>query len=108
MRQFGLITVLNEVAKVIFSQASVCPRGGGVSAPAGAWSGGCLLLGDVCSRGVSAPGGVSAPRGGLIPRGGAWSGGLASHHALRQTPPPRERQLLECILVVHESGLFNQ
>ena len=32
----------------------------------------CLLWGGVCS-----PGGVSAPEGGVV-----------SHHALRQTPPP--------------------
>ena len=56
-----IITVRNEVAKVMFLQAYVCPQGGGV-----------------CSRGVSAPrGGVSAPT----------VGGLVSQHALRQTPP---------------------
>ena len=94
----------------------VCSRGwgGGVSAP-----------------GVPGPGGVPGPRGCLLQGegvpglGGAWSwrvclvpgrclpqgvpglGGLVSQHALRQTPPPRERRLLlrtvrillECILV---------
>ena len=43
-----IITVRNEVAKVMFLQACVCPQGG------------CLLLG-----GVSAPRGVSAPGGGV-------------------------------------------
>ena len=55
-----VITVRNEVAKVMFLQASVCPRGGGVPGRVGvlvpgvggAWSGGCLL-----PRGLL-PGGV--------------------------------------------------
>ena len=46
-----IITVRNEVAKVMFLQACVCPQGGGVCS-----QGGCLLWGvsapgDVCSRG---------------------------------------------------------
>ena len=65
----------------------VCSLGWGVSAPGGQ---------DVCSRGgVSAPGGllrgVSAPGGGVsAPWGGVllW-GGMASQHALKQTPAPR-------------------
>ena len=42
----GIFTVRNEVAEVIFSQASVCPRGG-VSAPGGI----CSWGGGVCSGG---------------------------------------------------------
>ena len=64
-------------AKVMFSQACVCP-GGGCLLPGGGGEG-------VCSR-------------------GGW---LVSQHALRQTPPPPDRRLLlqtvlillECILV---------
>ena len=63
-----------------------------------AWSGGCLPgPGGVCLVwGVSAwsggclpgLGGLPGPAGCLPgPGGSAWSGGLASHHALRQTPP---------------------
>ena len=47
----------DEVAKVMFSQACVCPRGGG------AWS-----------WGVPGPRGVPTP-GGVWSRGGAWSWG---------------------------------
>ena len=65
-----------RIAKVVFSQACVCPQGRGGRGASG--PGGCLL-GGVCSRG----GGLSGP-------GGAWSGGLVSQHALRQTPPPGE------------------
>ena len=59
-------TVRNEVAKVMFLQACVCPQGGEV----------CLVPGGLL-RGGSAPGGVC-------------SGGVVSQHALRQTPPPGE------------------
>ena len=67
----------------------------------------CLLLGGVCSRGVSAPGGcslllgeggVSAPGGGgcvsasggmsALDGGGCLLWGGVSHHALRQTHTP--------------------
>ena len=73
------------------------PGGGGVSliGEGGAWSGGVCLVRGVSALGVSlvGGGGVSAP-GGCVPGGGicswgAWSGGgLASQHALRQTPSP--------------------
>ena len=101
----------NEVVKVMFSQACVCPRGGvpgpgggacswggvcswgwsrGVSVPGGVCSEGCLLCGGVCSGGCLLWGVCLG--GGLVPGCGAWSGylvlgGLVSHHALRQTPP---------------------
>ena len=52
----------------------------GVSAP-----GGCLLQGGVCSGGLSAPGGVCSGRG--VCGGVCSQGGVASKHALRQTPP---------------------
>ena len=72
-----IITVRNEVAKVMFLQVSVCPRGG-VSAPGGAWSRGVYLV----------PGGAGIP-------------------ACTEADPPRERWLLlrtvrillECILI---------
>ena len=91
----SIITVRNEVAKVIFSQACVCPRGGGVSAPrGGVCSGDCLLLEGVC----------------LV-----WG---VSQHALRQTPTGKIRLLLrtvrillECILIdnatIAEADLYN-
>ena len=79
-----LFTVRNEVAKVMFSQACVCPPGG-VPGP-----GRCLVPGAVCSWGGLLPG-VPGPRGSAP--GGAWSGGVCSggvvvvsQHALRQTP----------------------
>ena len=98
---FYIITVRNEVAKVMFLQACVCPRGGwgvggawsqggclvpgrsalgGCLVSGGTWFQGCLVLG-VCSREGSALGGwgVPGPRG-SPPRG------FVSEHALRQTP----------------------
>ena len=61
-----LVTVHNKVAKVMFSQASVCPQGGAVPA-----------------QGGGLPQVVSAPRVVGVPGSG---GGLVSQHALRQTP----------------------
>ena len=82
-----IITVRNEVAKVMFLQVSVCPQGGvvrGVPGPRGSVSsrgvpgpGGCLIPGGVCFGSVPGHGGVPGPRG------------LVSQHALRQTPPGR-------------------
>ena len=108
-----LITVRNEVAKVMFLQACVCPQGGCLlrgGAPRG-----CLLQGDVCSRGVSTLGGVrsrtvSAPGGCLLPGGclpplGVCSGGSAPGGVCSAFPRERRllllrvRILLECILV---------
>ena len=64
----NVVTVRNEVAKVMFLQACVCPQGGGV-----------------CS------GGVSAPRGGVCSRGvGICSGGVSALHWDTPTPPPGE------------------
>ena len=57
-----IVTVCNEVAKVMFLQVCVCPQGG--------------LL----------PGGGSARGEVPLPGGGACSRGV-SQHALRQTPP---------------------
>ena len=83
-------TVRNEVAKVMFSQVSVCPQG-------------------VCSRGASYGG--PGP-GGLIPWGclvwGVCSGGGGGVPACTEADPPRERRLLlrtvrillECFLVL--------
>ena len=71
-----VITVRNEVAKVMFLHACVCPQGRG-SAPEG-----CLLEGGawswgwgVCSRGCLVPGGVCS-----------WGGWYPSMHSL----PPGE------------------
>ena len=91
-----LFTVRNEVAKVMFLQARVCPRGGG------------LLPGGVCSRGMSAPGCVCS-EGGVCSRGVSAPGRSALLQGGLLCPPPRERQLLlrtvrillECILVVN-------
>ena len=68
---FLLITVCNEVAKVMFLQACVCPQGGCLL------SGGGLLLGGVSAPGGGVPGpggvrsgGVPAPRRGTCSQGG--------------------------------------
>ena len=60
----SIFTACNEVAKVMFSQACVCPQGG-------AWYGGVPGPGGVClggawSQGVSGPRGVPGPRGCLV------------------------------------------
>ena len=81
-----IITVRNEVAKVMFLQVCVCPQGGGIP--------GCLVTGV---------GGGGACSGGSAPGGGA---GIPA--CTETEPPPRERWLLlrtvriplECILVV--------
>ena len=71
-----VITVRNEVAKVMFLHACVCPQGRG-SAPEGCLlEGGCLVLGvGGLLQGVPGPGGC------------LLLGRLVSQHAL---PPPRE------------------
>ena len=113
-----LITVRNEVVKVMFLQVRVYPQE--VSIPACLADGipACLVAGlwGVCypsmhcrwhpsmpynrSPGGVVPGlGVSAPRGlvwgGLVAGGCAWAGGsapggLVSQYPLRQTPPGRD------------------
>ena len=60
-----IITVCNEVAKVMFSQACVCPQGG-VPGPGG----------GVCSQGGLLPGG--SPPGDAWSQGGAWSWGVSA------------------------------
>ena len=67
-----IITVRNEVAKVMFLQVSVYPQRG-VPGP-----GGCLVLGGAESREVPGPGGCVC----LV-----LGGGVVSQHALRQNPP---------------------
>ena len=71
-----LVTVRNEVAKVMFLQVSVCPRG--------VWSGGVPGLGGVRTRGVYSWGGVpglggSAPRGCLVWADGYCCGRYTSY-----------------------------
>ena len=72
-----IITVRNEVAKVMFLHVSVIFPGGG---------GGCLVRGGLLP-------GEGAWSGGVCFQGGAWSRGSAprgvvvTQHALRQTPP---------------------
>ena len=122
LREGNIFIVRNEVAKVIFSQACVCPQEG------------CLVRGCVCSwGGGSGLGGwgvcgVSCPRG--VWSWGAWSQGcvclvwgcvcswgclvwgLVSQHALRETPQERllllrtVHILLECILVSRVSVIL--
>ena len=82
--QSTVVTVHNEVAKVMFLLACVCLRGG------------CLVPGGLV-RGVSAPGRKwSCPVGGCSGGDGCsgraewWCllwGGLVSQHAVRQIPP---------------------
>ena len=98
------ITVRNEVAKVIFLQVCVCPRGG----EGGAWSSGGAWSRGAWSGGVSAPGGCLV-LGGLGP-GGTRSGGGVGIPVCTEADP-RERRLLlrtvrilqECILVSKDS-----
>ena len=108
-----IITVRNEVAKVMFLHVSVIlsTGGGGAWSPGGAGSQGRGVpgLGGVCSQGVSALGGVPGWVGVL--RGGAWSEGVSAPRgcipACTEADPPGERRLLlrtvrillECILV---------
>ena len=67
--------------------------------------GGCLLLGGVCSwGGVSALGWVSA-LGGVCSWGVSGLGGVVSHHALRQTPPPPCRQTDACKNIAFANSL---
>ena len=79
----SLVTVRNEVAKVMFSQACVCPQWGGVSVPRGVCFRG---EGGVCSRGVWSGGvwsrGVSGPGGCLV-----WGVGIP---ACTEADPPGE------------------
>ena len=77
----------NEVAKVMFSQACVCPQG----------DVGCLVGAGLLPGGAWSQGGAWS--------WGVWSRGVVSQHALRQTPRERRlllqmvRILLECILI---------
>ena len=75
-----VVTVRNEVSKVMFLQVSVCPQGG-------AWS-----------RGVPAPRGVPARGGCLLQGKGDGGGPLPSRRLLLRTV----RILLECILVADD------
>ena len=117
-------------------QVCVCPRwGGGYPSMPCRWypSMPCSRSLGVCAIPACIAGGIpaclatglqggawsglrSAPGGGLVwgvcsQVGGAWSGGLVSQHALRQTPSPWERRPLlwivriplECILVEFET-----
>ena len=97
---FFIFTVPNEVAKVMFLQVCVCPRGGdlpglggvwsrGVSVPGGAWSqGGCLLTGEYLVLEVSATGGCPV-LGGVCSGGrGAWSQGVDIPACTEADPPP--------------------
>ena len=62
-----IITVRNEYAKVMFLQASVCPRRGGVPGPGGLVLGGCL-----------------------VPGGSAPGGGIGVPACTEADPPPRD------------------
>ena len=110
-----IFTVRNEIAKVMFLQVCVCPRGGVVSQHAlqvvsqhalQQDSGGVLFQHALqvvsqhalqqVSREMSVPGesalgrgvpGLGGPGpGGVSAPGGLLPGGLVSQHALRQTP----------------------
>ena len=96
LQVIDIITVRNEVAKVMFLQASVCPRGGGgCLVPAG-----CLVPGGVCSVGggvVPGPGCVcrSPPK-----RDGYCCGRYASYwnaFLLSETFAKGEHSLLKTI-----------
>ena len=107
----SVITIHNEVAKVMFLQVHVCPRGGGVVVSQHALQvvfqhalqqvsdGGCYP--SMHCRWIQACLVTGFQRGVCL-------GGLVSEHALKQTPTLQERRLLlqmvciplECILVV--------
>ena len=72
-----IITVRNEVAKVMFLQVCVCPQG--VSAPRG-----CLVPGGL----------VQGRRVCLVPGGCLIGGGACLSACWDTNPPSRERQLL--------------
>ena len=97
-----IITVRNEVAKVMFLQVCVCPKGGrripaclagGIPACLSTGLQGVPAPGGACSGGACSQGGVPAPRGYLPPGGGETP--PTSRRLLLQTV----RILLECILV---------
>ena len=78
---YNVITVRNEVGKVMFLHLSVCPQG------VGGWG---LIWGSVCSGGCLVQGRLSA-RGGAWSRGGCLVGGGVPGPVvpLRQTPRTR-------------------
>ena len=96
----SVITVRNEVAKVMFYRCVSVHGGGGggVLVPGGLLPGGYLVPGGVPGpRGEPGPGwclipGVSAPGGMSAPGGVSTPGGFVSQHALRQTLPPPPRR----------------
>ena len=98
-------TVRNEVAKVMFLQVSICPRGGMLPAPRGErLVGGCLLPGGLI-QGVVWSGRCLLPGGCACSRGCLVGGVPARGDVVENTPPSRRllwqtvRILLECILV---------
>ena len=120
--RFHFLPSATKLRRLCFYRHLSVHRGVGVPGP-----GGCLLRGVSAPRGCLLPGGVSAPRGCLLLGGVSAPGGQClllggvcsqgvSHHALRQTPPPRERRLLlrtvrvllECILVYSLVSRFSQ
>ena len=61
-----MFTVRNEAAKVMFSQACVCLRGGGVPGPGGLVLGGCMLPGGFLVGGCMLLGGGVCSCGGDV------------------------------------------
>ena len=87
-----VITVRNEVAKVMFLHLSVCPHGWSTL---GKW---CLLPGGA-GPGGSAAGGVCS-QGGVPGPGGVV---VVSQHALRQTP----QQTATVVDGTHPTGMHS-
>ena len=115
-----------KFAKVMFSQVSVCPQGGGCAWPGRgivgkvmhgtghAWQGACMAgrhawQGACVVGACMAVGGMHGRWGGMCGRGHVWQGG----HVWHTCPPPWQilwdtvnervvRILLECIFVCHE------
>ena len=80
-----IFTVLNEVAKVMFLQVSVCPQGR------------CLVRGGIWSRGVPGPGGGAWSQGGVPGPRGAWSQGVPGPRGvLWQTPSRTDGYCCRC------------
>ena len=84
----AIVSVRNEVAKVMFSQACVCPQGG-VPGPRGVG----LLPG-----GVPGPGGVC-----LVPGGVCLVWGVPGPGGAQSRPPREGRLLLRTVRILLES-----
>ena len=102
----NIITVRNEVAKVMFLQACVCPQGGEVPGPEGEG----LVPGGVCSWGVCSGGeGVCSGGEGVCSWWGVCSqeGWFPSMHWGRPPPPPLPGEMATAADGTHPTGMHS-